>query len=151
MADLNPMVPGDVPYPQYSVVTTMDVPLGDTIVKGRIYTANNSGFLVTVSTSLVGGMFQAMADSDAVAGETVNRLVQVLGPRSRIILESSINNIGLGSDVRTVANTITVDQGPKSDDLYIGKTFEIYTKNLDSTKKLQADTGDLLIVETVQA
>ena len=40
MPNLNPLEPGDVPYPQYSVTTTVDLESSETFDKGKIYTIN---------------------------------------------------------------------------------------------------------------
>lgn len=149
MADLNPMVPGDVPYPQYSVTTTEEINATVTILKGVIYTKNAAGNLVVAGTDLSNGIFQAAATPEiapAVDGDEV----QVLGPRTRMIFDDTVGSLVVGEDVITSPNTTNVVSGAKTATNYIGKVFEIYTRNTDSTKKKVTVSGDKVIVETVQ-
>ena len=151
MADLNPMVPGDVPYPQYSVTTTEQIDNGLQITKGRVYTKDTDGRLIAVSTTLANGIFQAKATPTAVAVEANEDSVQVLSPRTRMIFTSAAAGLVAGQDVLVVANTTNVISGVKSSILYIGKVFEIYTRNADSSRKLVSAINDRVVVETVQA
>lgn len=149
MADLNPMVPGDVPYPQYSVTTTEEISVGLAIVKGVIYTKNGTGELIVNAGDLSQGVFQAKATPEAVA--VAGDKVQVLGPRTRMIFTDAVGGLVVGEDVVTDDNTTNVVTGAKTDTSYIGKIFEIYTRNTDSSKKKITIAGDRVIVETVQA
>lgn len=151
MADLNPMVAGDVPYPQYSVTTTE--PISDTLVilKGVVYTKDAAGRLIVVAATLDNGIFQAKATPLAAAVVANNDKVQVLGPRTRMIFNDTVGSLVPGEDVIVVANTTNIVTGAKTSDLYIGKVFEIYTRNTDSTKKIVSEVGDRIVVETVQA
>lgn len=151
MPDFNPMVPGDVPYPQYSVTTTEPIDDGLQITKGVVFTKDPAGRLVVVSTTLNFGIYQAKATPEAVAVQANNDEVQTLGPRTRMILIDSAGGLVPGQDVVVTPNTDEVVSGLKSDVLYIGKVFEIYTRSLDSTKKIIAAAGDRVVVETVQA
>ena len=151
MADLNPMEPGDVPYPQYSVTTTEQIDNGLQITKGRVYTKDTDGRLVVVSATLAKGIFQAKATPTAVAVEANQDSVQVLSPRTRMIFTNVPGGLVAGEDVVVVANTTNVVTGLKSNVLYIGKVFEIYTRNTDSSKKIVSVSGDKVVVETVQA
>jgi len=151
MADLNPMVPGDVPYPQYSVTTTE--PISDTlqITKGRVYTKDAAGRLIVVSTTLAKGIYQAAATPEAPAVALNNDEVQALGPRTRMIFIDSAGGLVPGEDVLVTADTDEVVTGLETNPLYIGKVFEIYTRNTDSSKKIIGAAGDRVVVETVQA
>lgn len=151
MADLNPMVAGDVPYPQYSVTTTE--PISDTLVilKGVVYTKDAAGRLIVVAATLDNGIFQAKATPEAAAVVANDDKVQVLTPRTRMIFNDTVGSLVPGEDVIVVANTTNIVTGAKTSDLYIGKVFEIYTRNTDSTKKIVSEVGDRIIVETVQA
>lgn len=151
MADLNPMVPGDVPYPQYSVTTTEQIDNGLQITKGRVYTKDGDGRLIVVSTTLSQGIFQAKATPTAVAVEANQDSVQVLSPRTRMIFTDAVGGLVAGEDVLVVANTTNVISGLKSSILYIGKIFEIYTRNTDSSRKIVSVATDRVVVETVQA
>jgi len=151
MADLNPMVAGDVPYPQYSVTLTR--PISDTlqITKGVVYTSDAAGRLVVVSTTLDNGIFQAKATPLVPAVVANDDAVQVLTPRTRMIFNDTVGGLVPGEDVIVVANTSNIVTGAKTSALYIGKVFEIYTRNTDSSKKLVSVSGDKIVVETVQA
>jgi len=151
MADLNPMVPGDVPYPQYSVTTTEPISDALQVEKGRVYTKDAAGRLIVVSTTLKTGIYQAAATPEAPAVAANNDEVQVLGPRTRMIFIDGAGGLVPGDDVLIVFNTVNVIAGAKSGDLYIGKVFEIYTRNTDSSKKIIGAAGDRVVVETVQA
>lgn len=151
MADLNPMEPGDVPYPQYSVTTTEQIDNALQITKGIVYTKDTDGRLVVVSTTLAKGIFQAKATPTAVAVEANQDSVQVLSPRTRMIFTNQAGGLVAGEDVIVVANTTNVVTGLKTNILYIGKVFEIYTRNADSSKKIVSAAGDRVVVETVQA
>lgn len=151
MADLNPMVAGDVPYPQYSVTTTE--PISDTlqITKGIVYTKDAAGRLIVVTTTLDNGIYQAKATPEAPADVAFDDSVQTLGPRTRMIFTDAVGGLVPGEDVLVVANTTNIVTGAKSSALYIGKVFEIYTRNVDSSKKIVSVATDKIIVETVQA
>lgn len=151
MADLNPMVAGDVPYPQYSVTTTE--PISDTLVilKGVVYTKDAAGRLIVVAATLDNGIFQANATPLLAAVVANDDKVQCLGPRTRMIFNDTVGGLVPGEDVLVVANTTNIVTGAKSSDLYIGKVFEIYTRNTDSTKKIVSVATDKVVVETVQA
>jgi len=151
MADLNPMVAGDVPYPQYSVTVTR--PISDTlqIVKGVVYTSDAAGRLVVVSTTLDNGIFQAKATPLLPAVAADDDAVQVLTPRTRMIFDDIAGGLVPGEDVIAISNTTNIVTGSKTSALYLGKVFEIYTRNTDSTRKLVSVSGDKIIVETVQA
>ena len=151
MPDLNPMVAGDVPYPQYSVTITR--PISDTLVilKGVVYTSDAAGRLVVVSTTLQNGIFQSKATPLLAAVVANDDAFQVLTPRTRMIFDDAVGGLVPGEDVLVVANTTNIVTGLKSSILYIGKVFEIYTRNTDSTRKLVSVSGDKIIVETVQA
>lgn len=149
MPVLNPMVPGDVPYPQYSVTTTEEIDAGVTILKGVIYTKNAAGELIVAGADLSNGIFQAAATPE-VAPAVEGDEVQVLGPRTRMLFEDNVGSLVTGEDVITDPNTIRVVTGAKTATNYIGKVFEIYTRNTDATKKKVSVSGDFVVVETVQ-
>ncbi len=151
MADLNPMVPGDVPYPQYSVTVTEQISDALQITKGIVYTKDAAGRLIVVTATLDNGIFQAKATPLLPAVVANEDAVQCLAPRTRMIFTDAVGSLVVGEDVIIVANTINVVTGAKSDALYIGKVFEIYTRNTDSSKKIVTEVGDRVIVETVQA
>jgi len=151
MPILNPMVPGDVPYPQYSVTTTEDISASLQINKGRLYQPDASGDLIDVASSLVDGFFQAKATPVTISGAAGIDSVQVLGPRTRMIFTTTEAGLSKGNDVIYVAGGTDVVGGDKTSLLYVGKIFEIYTRNTDSTKKKLTEVDDEVVVETVQA
>ncbi len=151
MADLNPMGPGDVPYPQYSVTTTEQISNALQITKGVVYTKDATGNLIVVALTLANGIFQAKATPETAAVLANNDSVQCLGPRTRMIFDDAVGSLVPGQDVILTANTTNVVTGLKTSALYIGKVFEIYTRNVDSSKKIVSEAGDQVIVETVQA
>ena len=149
MPNLNPLETGDVPYPQYSVTTTQEIDAGVTILKGVIYTKDTAGELVVVTSTLTKGIYQARVAPTVNVPALAGDKVQVLGPRSRILLVDSAGGLVEGDDVISTANTDAVVSGAKSSDLYVGKVFEIYTKDANGTKQKVAAAGNLVIVETV--
>ena len=151
MANLNPLLTGDVPFPQYSVTTTQEIDAGVTILKGVIYTKNTDGELVVSTGDLTKGIYQAreapFVNVPALAGDEV----QVLGPRTRMLLVDSAGGLVEGDNVNNTTNTDEVVIAAVTTAVnYVGRVFEVYTK--DSTtgnKKKVAVAGDLVIVETV--
>ena len=150
MPDLNPMVPGDVPYPQYSVTITQEIDAGVTILKVVIFTKNGAGELVVSGGDLTKGIYQATAtpiiNVPALAGDEV----QVLGPRTRMLLVDSVGGLVEGDNVNNTTNTDEVVVALITTAVnYVGRVFEIYTRNTDATRKKVAVAGDLVVVETV--
>jgi len=151
MANLNPLLPGDVPFPQYSVTTTENTTAVQ-YTKGIVYTKDSAGRLVDVGTTLATGIYQAAATPTLVSVEDDE--LQVLGPRTRMILQvENLITLHAGEDVVVVPTTNKVDSGTKDDILHIGRVFEIYTKDAQGTKQISI-TGDdsnpvFVIVETV--
>ena len=151
MADLTPKVPGDTPYDQYSVTTTEPISSSLAIVKGVVYTKDASGFLIVVVSTLANGIYQAVSDVESDASASGTNSVQCLGPRTRMLFDDNVGGLVPGEDVILTANTTQIVTGAKSASIYIGKVFEIYTKNTDNTKKILSEVGDKIIVETVQS
>lgn len=151
MPDFNPLDAGDIPYPQYSVVTTERISDALQIVKGVIYTKDAAGRLIVVTTTLDNGLYQAAATPLLPAVAADDDEVQCLGPRTRMIFTDTVGGLVPGEDVIAVADTTNIVTGAKTSALYIGKVFEIYTVNTDTTKKIISTSGDEIVVETVQA
>ena len=105
MPNLNPLLSGDVAYPQYSVTITQEIEAGVTILKGVIYTKNATGNLAASTGDLTKGIYQARAtptvNVPALAGDTV----QVLGPRTRMLLVDSAGGLVEGDNVDNTTNT----------------------------------------------
>ena len=151
MPNFNPLEAGDDPYPQYNVTTTMPISNALQIVKGVVYTVDAAGRLIVVTTTVDNGLFQAKATPASTALVANDDKVQVLGPRTRMILNDTVGSLVPGEDVILVANTSNVVTGAKTSALYVGKVFKIYTVNSDSTPKIISEVGDKIVVETVQA
>ncbi len=149
MPNLNPLVPGDVPYPQYSVTTTKPISAALQILKGRLYHPDASGDLVAPVGSLNAGIFQARETPDAQSGAAGEDSVQVLSPRSRMIFTTQTVGLLVGQDVIYVVASTDVTNGSKSSDLHVGRIFEIYTKDADGNDKKITEMGDSVVVETV--
>lgn len=153
MANFNPLLPGDVPYPQYSVITTQNT-TAIQYTKGVVYTKDTNGRLIAVSATLAPGIYQAAVTPTLAS--VLDDKIQVLGPRTRMILqvEDSVT-LHEGEDVIVIINTNKVTSGAKTSNLYIGKVFEIYTKDENGTKQLSVLGSDsdpvFVIVETVGA
>jgi len=152
MPNFTPAVSGDLVYPKYAVVTTEPISNALQINKGQLYTTDSSGNLIAVTTTLQQGFFQAAVTPSAVSGAAGVDSVQVNGPRTRMLFTTQIAGLRVGEDVKIVAASTNVVTSAKSDLLHIGKIFEIYNLNSDNiTPKHTTATGDLVIVETVQA
>ena len=93
MSFVNP-VPGDIQYAQYAVIDTVEIKADQAISKGSCYTIDGDGYLVSLvgasdALTNLNGVFQAMASSVGISGETSgDRRVQVLNKRSRILLKA---------------------------------------------------------------
>lgn len=148
MPILDPLEPGDVPYPQYSVVTTQETQNTPfSLVKGRIYTMNPGGFIFNVSTTFEKGIFQCMSSFEADA-DPPRKKGQFLGPRTRMVLIAD-ETLHVGEDVFSVVDTDRVQSSVITPLLYLGKVFAIYTRDADGNKKMSALSGEKVIVETV--
>lgn len=151
MAELNPLKTGDVPYPQYSVTVTQEIDADVTILKGVIYTKNAAGELVVNTGDLVKGIYQARETPTVNVPALAGDKIQVLSPRSRILVVDLIGGLVEGDNVDNISNTDQViftanTTGPA----YLGRVFEIYTKDATTgSKKKVAASGDLVILETV--
>ncbi len=151
MPDFNPLEAGDDPYPQYNVTTTEFISDALQITKGVVYTKDAAGRLIVTAATLSQGIFQAKATPEAAAVAADDDAVQVLGPRTRMILNDTVGGLVSGEDVILVANTSNVVTGAKTSALYMGKVFEIYTVDAAAEKKKVSEAGDKIVVETVQA
>lgn len=149
MPVLNPLLTGDVPYPQYSVTTSPFISAGVTITKGKIYTKDGNGELVVPTTTLVKGIYQARATPTVNIPALAGDKVQTLNLRSRILMVDSAGGLVEGDEVVNTVDTDEVVIGDKSSVLHIGRVFEISTKDAQGTKKKVADAGDLVIVDMV--
>ena len=150
MAELNPLKAGDVPYPQYSVTITQEIETGVTILKGVIYTKNATGNLAVSTGDLTKGIYQARVAPTVNVPALAGDKVQVLGPRTRILLVDSAGGLVEGDNVDNTTNTDeVVIAANTTGTAYVGRVFEIYTKDADGNKQKVAVAGNLVIVETV--
>jgi len=146
MPNLNPLLPGDTPYPQYSVTITQKT-TAIQITKGVLYTKDAAGRLIVPTTTLETGLFQSKVTPSAVSA--VDDGVQVLAPRSRILLQDIVGGLVEGDDVLLTVGTDQCVTGAKTSLLYIGKVIEIYTKDTNGNKKQVTAANDYVIVDTV--
>lgn len=157
MPDFIPAEPGDLVYPKYATITTVPISAALQITKGIIYTISvvadaTKGRLIVVAATLKNGFFQATSTPTQVGDASNDDTVQVAGPRTRMLLNDTVGGLVVGDDVVTIANTSNVIAGAKSDDLYLGKIFEIYNLQSDNiTPKSVTSPGDKVIIETVQS
>lgn len=158
MPNQQPLTIGDIPYPEYLVMTTPG-PIKNalTIVKGNIYTPDSSGrLIVPISTSgvadLSNGVYQA-ADSAPEATAEDTDYVQCLGPKSRIILYCSTAGLTKGSEVEleSSGSTTTADHcmqavQPKTKG-YLGRIFEILPPTTGGAPVQITAGGELVVID----
>lgn len=153
----SPLGIGDVPYPQYSRVSSHVIKQAVAIIKGNIYTKDAEGRLIVPVTTtgvsdLTKGVFQAMADASAPSAEDTDS-VQCLGAGSRIIItgaadlvvgqEVELNNDGTAT---TDPDKVKAATAPRNKG-FIGRISEIYTKGTDGAIKQKTADNDLVVVE----
>lgn len=156
MPKTNPMVNGDVPYPQYSVTVTAFQDASLAVTKGYIYTKNSSGnLIVPISTTGVAdlsrGVFQAR-DASPSNGTAGVQGVQCLVPKSRIILKAPANLV-VGDEVELDSSGSTTTQDTCMQAVqphtkgYLGRIVEIYTKDSSGNPKQVTAANDLVIIQ----
>jgi len=151
MPNLNPLETGDVPYPQYAVTVTQEIDAGVTILKGVIYTKDTDGELVVSTGNLTKGIYQSKATPTINVPALAGDKVQVLGPRTRMLLVDSAGGLVEGDNVDNTTNTDEVVIATITTAVnYVGRVFEVYTKDITTgSKKKVSVAGDLVIIETV--
>jgi len=149
----NPAVTAGTGAVYAAVTITAIVP----VVKGRIYVADGNGNLVvppTVAASsdpnLLSGIMQARTSTSPGDGFTK---VQVVVPPSRIILRAE-PGLALNEKVRIdIIDTNNVNQEKvrlSSSTFsigFIGRIFEVETKNPDGSKKVFTEDNDLVVID----
>lgn len=151
-----PLVPGDVPFPQYSVVDSEFIKNAVAVTKGAVMTLDAAGRLIAVTASnsvadLTRGAMQPMDTRAAPSAEDTDE-VQVLKQRSRIIMKADVNlSPGDDVDLKAVTTTVTPDKvmkgiAPRGKG-YLGKIFQIYTLGTDGVKKQKTADNDYVIVD----
>lgn len=124
------------------------------ITKGLIYTSDANGRLIVPIAvagiaQLLNGIFQARASTTPGDGFTK---VQVVTAPTRILLKAN-PFIQVNAKVDMLASGTTVTQDKVRDGAnsfqagYVGRVFEIETKNPDGSKKLVTDTDDLVVID----
>jgi len=151
-----PLVTGDVPFPQYSVVDSEFLKNAVPSTKGEIMTLDAAGRLIavvgaTVIADLTRGAFQAMVTRVAPTAEDTDE-IQVLKQRSRVVLKANVNlSPGDRVNLLTVAGAVTPDKvmtaNSPRDNGYLGKIFQVYTLGTDGIKKQFTADDDLVIVD----
>lgn len=151
-----PLVPGDVPFPQYSVVDSEFLKDAVPSTKGEIMTLDPAGRLIAVVTTssvadLTRGAMQATVTRVAPTAEDTDE-IQVLKQRSRIVMKADVNlSPGDDVDLKAVTSTTTPDKVMKGIAArgkgYLGKIFQIYTLGTDGVKKQFTADDDLVIVD----
>lgn len=152
-----PLVPGDIPFPQYATVDSEFLKISVAAVKGNVMTLDAAGRLIAVVGSvaiadLSRGAFQAMDALAAPAAEDTDE-VQVLKQRSRIILKAPVN-LSPGDEVELACAAGVVDPDKCQlaavagrTDGYLGRIFQIYTLGTDGVKKQFTADDDLVIID----
>ena len=154
-----PQVPGDIPFPQYSVTDSEFLKNAVPSTKGEIMTLDAAGRLIAVTgavaiADLTRGAMQATVTRVAPTAEDTDE-IQVLKHVSRIILKANINlSPGDPVELLTVAGVVTPDKvalsvSPRSDG-YLGKIFQVYTLGTNGVKK-QFTADDDLVIVTLEA
>jgi hypothetical protein len=153
---MSPLGIGDKPYPQDLKVKQKYITLGLAISKGLIYTSDVNGrLIVPISTTGVAdlslGIFQAADVAPApVANDTDT--VQTFTNKSRIILKAPAGLVE-GQDVElsssgsvTTQDTCMAAVFPRTKG-FLGRIFEIYTKNTNGSIKEITALNDLVVIE----
>ena len=155
-----PLVPGDVPFPQYSVTDSEFLKNAVPSTKGNIMTLDAAGRLIAVVgaaaiADLRRGAFQAAVTRVAPTAEDTDE-IQVLKQRSRVVLKADVNiSPGDAVELKTVAGVVTPDKvqlAPAGTHTqgFLGRVFQIYTLGTDGVKK-QFSADDALVIVDLEA
>ncbi len=154
-----PLVPGDIPFPQYSVTDSEFLKNAVPSTKGEIMTLDAAGRLIAVVgaaaiADLTRGAMQAQVTRVAPTAEDTDE-IQVLKHVSRIVIKANVNlSPGDPVELLTVAGAVTPDKvalavTPRTNG-YLGKIFQVYTLGTDGVKK-QFTADDDLVIVTLEA
>lgn len=152
-----PVVPGDPPFPQYSVVDSEFLKNAVPSTKGNVMTLDPAGRLIAVVgavaiADLTRGAMQAMVTRVAPTAEDTDE-IQVLKQRSRVVLKADVNlSPGDEVELKCVAGVVTPDKvqlaaAAGRTDGFLGRIFQIYTLGTDGIKKQFSADDDLVIVD----
>ena len=152
-----PQVPGDIPFPQYSVTDSEFLKNAVPSTKGNIMTLDAAGRLIAVVgavaiADLTRGGMQATVTRVAPTAEDTDE-IQLLKQRSRIILKADVNlSPGDEVELKCVAGVVTPDKVQLAavagrTDGYLGRIFQVYTLGTDGVKKQFTADDDLVIVD----
>lgn len=158
MPNVNPYKIGDDIYEQYSLTKKIPISAGLNVLKGVIYTLNSSGYLVAVPAAaaeeadLSKGAFQAKDNVDNTAGANGDLSVECLVLGAWIILQAPAGLV-IGQMVSLAVAVSVVDpdktEGAITRDRgYLGRIYEILTKNTDSTNKIVTADNDLIVIQS---
>lgn len=142
MPRINNKGPGDICFPNYAVVQTMEVS-AIPITKGRLYTtggavANGNQIITpTADAGFLNGIYQAMR-SISSAGDAGEHTVQFLTSRSRVLLPARAVNMhaGMRLSYNLVSNEVqpwNVAAGAGGSPIgremfnYVGRIVEVYS------------------------
>ena len=148
--------PGDVFYPQYSVIQRMPIDTNVSITKGRLYTTDGEGNLVVpvAANGFERGIFQSQRDVPADAGPAGTNRVDCFGARSRVGVTAG-DGLGRGDRVRwDYANnkvellSIAGNNPTKTELLQlVGSIYAIHTKASITQSKAKTADGDIVVIE----
>ena len=152
-----PLVPGDVPFPQYSTVDSEFLKNAVPSTKGEVMTLDAAGRLIAVVgaaaiADLSRGAFQALVTRVAPTAEDTDE-IQVMKQRSRVVLKANVNlSPGDEVELKTVGGVVTADKVQLGavaarTDGFLGRIFQIYTLGTDGVKKQFSADDDLVIVD----
>jgi hypothetical protein len=164
MVNINPKQVGDLVYPQYLVVRTLELASAQAAVKGNLMTTDANGRLTAFTSSTskitnVQGVFQILADRPARTytsgdGDTV----QVAIATSWVLLKAVADvTAGMRVTLNTpTATTVTANQVKVDPDSstggynltnYVGRVHSIYTVDAsENPKRGKTAAGDLVVV-----
>ena len=156
MSFTNP-VPGDIQYAQFAIVTTVPIKESVNIEKGSCFTIDPDGYLVDLvgasdALTNLNGIFQAMASSVSVSGESSgDRRVQVLNKRSRILIKAPADvTKGDSVTIAVTGTAVTADKIEVSAANIIGTVFEVAAITSDRRPKVKTANNDLVLVDLIE-
>lgn len=153
-----PLVPGDIPFPQYARVDSEFLKNAVPSTKGNVMTLDPAGRLIAVTgTGIIAdlnrGAMQAMVTRIAPVAEDTDE-IQVLKQGSRIILKANVNlSPGDRVELKTVGGVVSPDKcqlapaGAHTQG-FLGRIFQVYTLGTDGVKKQFTADDDLVIIDS---
>lgn len=144
---------GDAVYPQYLTVGHQKIKTGVEIIKGNIYTVDDDGLIINPTATsgiadLSKGIHQAMVS--VLASDDSTSTAQFIEVRSRVLLKGTVGLVK-GQIVQLAASDVTVtadkcqNTAVSSVKGYLGRIFEIYTKDGNDEKTVTVDNDYVII------